>query len=361
MRRSMCSRPRAMWWACHRFHRRFVDFAFTDPSEVGKSLPGVRINDPLLCPLGHTVAELDFVQVITTKTPPEPRLAQFRGHTDGANRIRQWYKRSHPTKTSAGRDSLERETGRNGWLMPAQGEAIAKVAAPLQNLGGTEDLPLHSLRGVTCIRCSTRLREEDRLASEAAAPVLSKRGSGPLEVSGQSRPKTLATRHQRQRDPLALRSDYRLRRVCCCPLPGERSWARALATMASQFHRQDCAKRQQNPVWKAPPARALDPTPTPAPPLPVQLRIEGARPGRVLKDILTRLSDSRSNGSDARVRTHLRTRLRRPQGELLEVAGNCATTSTRSAPMATCSTSAAPAIRLKGRAASYAVMPSNPC
>jgi RelA/SpoT family (p)ppGpp synthetase len=281
-----------------------VDFAYRIHSEIGNHCQGVRINDRL-CPLATPLQNGDFVQVITAKAAhPSLDWLNFVATPTARNRVRQWYKRSHRDENiSRGTEMLERELGRDGFDALLHGEAMAKVAKRC-NLVGTEDL-LASLGfgGVTLQQVINRLREEIRLASAAAAPVLSNE-----QVAA-----AVGTAHADHPAPLAPGGsspiqgleglDYRLG-GCCSPLPGEGIvGAVALGNHGITIHRQDCANVAQVPAerrllvdWN-PASTAQNRR------YPVQLRIEVLDRVGVLKDILMRLSDHRINVSDARVRT----------------------------------------------------------
>ena len=281
-----------------------VDFAYRIHSEIGNHCQGVRINDRL-CPLATPLQNGDFVQVITAKAAhPSLDWLNFVATPTARNRVRQWYKRSHRDENiSRGTEMLERELGRDGFDALLHGEAMAKVAKRC-NLVGTEDL-LASLGfgGVTLQQVINRLREEIRLASAAAAPVLSNEqvaaGVGPAHAG---HPAPLAPAGSSPIQGLEG-LDYRLG-GCCSPLPGEGIvGAVALGNHGITIHRQDCANVAQVPAerrllvdWN-PASTAQNRR------YPVQLRIEVLDRVGVLKDILMRLSDHRINVSDARVRT----------------------------------------------------------
>jgi (p)ppGpp synthase/HD superfamily hydrolase len=87
-------------------------------------------------------------------------------------------------------------------------------------------------------------------------------------------------------------------------LPGEAIVGSvALGNHGITIHRQDCANVNQMPVERRLPVRWNPLADPQRRRFPVQIRIEVLDRVGVLKDILTRLSDSRINVSDARVRT----------------------------------------------------------
>jgi len=279
-----------------------VDFAYRIHSEVGNHCQGVRINDRL-APLATPLQNGDFVQVITTKNAhPSLDWLNFVATPTARNRIRAWYKKSHRDENiQRGTAMLERELGRDGFDALLRGEALSRVARRC-NLVGSEDL-LASLGfgGVTLQQVVNRLREEIRLASATAPPVLSnEQVAAGVAAAAPSTPL--------QPSPgspiLGVEGlEYRMG-GCCCPLPGEAIVGSvALGNHGITIHRQDCFNVSQTPVERRLPVRWNTGHEAPQRRYPVRLRIEVLDRVGVLKDILTRLSDHRINVSDARVRT----------------------------------------------------------
>nr|WP_259720609.1 bifunctional (p)ppGpp synthetase/guanosine-3',5'-bis(diphosphate) 3'-pyrophosphohydrolase [Synechococcus sp. CS-1328] len=281
-----------------------VDFAFRIHSEVGNHCQGVRINDRL-CPLATPLQNGDFVQVITAKNAhPSLDWLNFVATPTARNRIRQWYKRSHrEDNIQRGTDMLERELGREGFDGLLNGEAMARVARRC-NLVGTEDLlAALGFGGVTLHQVLNRLREEIRLATEAATPVLSNEqvaaGVGSQATAVPPGPGSGAGSPILGVEGL----EYRMG-GCCSPLPGEPILGSvALGNHGITIHRQDCSNVAQVPLERRLPVRWNPAIDQGKRRYPVQLRIEVLDRVGVLKDILTRLSDHRINVSDARVRT----------------------------------------------------------
>ncbi|QPN61474.1 bifunctional (p)ppGpp synthetase/guanosine-3',5'-bis(diphosphate) 3'-pyrophosphohydrolase [Synechococcus sp. CBW1002] len=281
-----------------------VDFAFRIHSEVGNHCQGVRINDRL-CPLATPLQNGDFVQVITAKNAhPSLDWLNFVATPTARNRIRQWYKRSHrEDNIQRGTAMLERELGREGLDGLLNGEAMARVARRC-NLVGTEDLlAALGFGGVTLHQVLNRLREEIRLATEAAAPVLSNEQVA-AGVGAQATAVPLAPGSGAGSPILGVEGlEYRLG-GCCSPLPGEPILGSvALGNHGITIHRQDCSNVAQVPLERRLPVRWNPAIDQGKRRYPVQLRIEVLDRVGVLKDILTRLSDHRINVSDARVRT----------------------------------------------------------
>ena len=284
-----------------------VDFAYRIHSEIGNHCQGVRINDRL-CPLATPLQNGDFVQVITAKTAhPSLDWLNFVATPTARNRIRHWYKTSHREENILrGTELLERELGRDGFDALLNGEAMAKVARRC-NLTGTEDL-LASLGfgGVTLHQVLNRLREELRLATAAAAPVLSNEQLAANVSAARSAQTEAQSALAGGASPiLGLEGlDYRMG-GCCSPLPGEPILgAVALGNHGITIHRHDCSNVDQVPAERRLPVRWNPAAEARPRRYPVQLRIEVLDRVGVLKDILTRLSDHRINVSDARVRTN---------------------------------------------------------
>ncbi|MEB3177401.1 MAG: bifunctional (p)ppGpp synthetase/guanosine-3',5'-bis(diphosphate) 3'-pyrophosphohydrolase [Synechococcus sp.] len=279
-----------------------VDFAYRIHSEVGNHCQGVRIND-LLSPLATPLQNGDFVQVITAKNAhPSLDWLNFVATPTARDRIRQWYKRSHREENILrGRDLLERELGRDGFDALLNSEPMARVASRC-NLHSVDDLMASlGFGGVTLHQVTNRLREEIRLQEEAQTPQLTDE-----ELARSFSEQSQASR---EADPsgspiLGVEGlEYRLG-CCCAPLPGEAILGTvALGNHGITIHRQDCANLSQTPVERRLPVRWNPVASEHRRRYPVQLRIEVLDRVGILKDVLTRLSDSSINVSDARVRT----------------------------------------------------------
>jgi RelA/SpoT family (p)ppGpp synthetase len=287
-----------------------VDFAFRIHSEVGNHCQGARINDRL-CPLATPLQNGDFVQILTSKSAhPSLDWLNFVATPTARNRIRQWYKRSHRDENiQRGRAMLERELGRDGLEALLQGEAMARAARRC-NLTASEDLlAALGFGGVTLHQALNRLREEMRLltaertpepSNEEVARAVQQAPSAPASQGGRAASGTPA-----ETPILGLEGlEYRLG-GCCSPLPGESIVGTvALGNHGITIHRQDCGNVATIPAERRLPVRwNPDPACLARQRYPVQLRIDVLDRVGILKDILTRLSDSRINVSDARVST----------------------------------------------------------
>ena len=281
-----------------------VDFAYRIHSEIGNHCHGTRINDRL-CSLSTPLKNGDFVEVLTSRTAhPSLDWLNFVATPTARNRIRQWYKRSHRDETiQRGKELLERELGRSGFESLLNSEACLRVAERC-NLKSTEDLlAALGFGALTLQQVLNRLREEVRLQNVAVNQNKNHEAADEqLEVSTS----TLPTRHAHgNSEPIhGLEGlDYRLG-GCCCPLPGEPIFgAVALGNHGITIHRQECGNIASTPSERRLPVHWNKNSLMDTERFPVQLRIEVIDRVGILKDILMRLSDSRINVSDARVKT----------------------------------------------------------
>ena len=209
-----------------------------------------------------------------------------------------------PTQKASGREMM-RTLLRAPDYRASLGDRLVGVRInALGSVHGTEDLlAALGFGGVTLQQVVNRLREEVRLSTAAAAPVLSNEDLA-RSVSDQPMLPPPSAAETGGSPILGLEGlEYRLG-GCCCPLPGEAIVGSvALGNHGITIHRQDCSNVAAVPVERRLPVRWNPAADQQHRRYPVQIRIEVLDRVGVLKDILTRLSDSRINVSDARVRT----------------------------------------------------------
>ena len=153
---------------------------------------------------------------------------------------------------------------------------------------------------MTLHQVTNRLREELRLQEEAETPELSNE-----ELARNLSEQTNSSQGDPSGSPIlgVEGLEYRLG-GCCSPLPGEPILGTvALGNHGITIHRQDCANLRQTPVERRLPVRWNPVVSEHRRRYQVQLRIEVLDRVGILKDVLTRLSDSSINVSDARVKT----------------------------------------------------------
>ncbi len=281
-----------------------VDFAYRIHSEVGNHCHGIRINDRL-CPLSTLLKNGDFVQVITSKTAhPSLDWLNFVATPTARNRIRQWYKRSHRDETiERGKELLEKELGRNGFDALLNSDAMTKVSERCDSQSTEDLLSTLGFGGITVQQVLNRLREEIRLQNIAPEQTPSNEDVA-NQLIQQSESNSSRNTSPEGSPILGVEGlDYRLG-GCCSPLPGEAILGTvALGNHGITIHRQDCSNVTSIPSERRLPVHWNDDIAFANKRFPIQLRIEVIDRVGILKDILMRLSDSRINVSDARVKT----------------------------------------------------------
>ena len=281
-----------------------VDFAYRIHSEVGNHCHGTRINDRL-CPLSTPLKNGDFIQILTNRTAhPSLDWLNFVATPTARNRIRQWYKRSHRDETiQRGKELLEKELGRNEFDALIKSNDMVKVSNRC-NLSTTEDLlAALGFGALTLHQVMNRLREEIRLKNIGSEKILSNSDlAKEIEAQGASNFERV-TSHSKVPILGVEGLDYRLG-GCCSPLPGESILGTvALGNHGITIHRQDCENIVSIPTDRRLPVHWNQEPSIGGERFPVQLRIEVIDRVGILKDILMRLSDSKINVSDARVKT----------------------------------------------------------
>ena len=281
-----------------------VDFAYRIHSEVGNHCHGTRINDRLST-LSTPLQNGDFVQILTSKTAhPSLDWLNFVATPTARNRIRQWYKKSHRDETiQRGKELLEKEVGRNGFEALLNSDPMKKVAERC-NLHTTEDL-LGALGfgAITMQQVLNRLREEVHLQN--LTPQKPQTNADVAKELVEHVTASPSSPHSSIGDPIigVEGLDYRLG-GCCSPLPGEPIVGTvALGNHGITIHRRDCTNVASIPSERKLPVHWNQRASVENARFPVQLRIEVIDRVGILKDILMRLSDSRINVSDARVKT----------------------------------------------------------
>jgi GTP diphosphokinase / guanosine-3',5'-bis(diphosphate) 3'-diphosphatase len=283
-----------------------VDFAYRIHTEVGNHCCGARANGRMVT-LETPLKNGDIVEIMTQKNAhPSLDWLNFVATTAARNRIRQWYKRSRREENVLrGREMLEKELGKSGFDALLKSEPMQSVAERC-NYQAPEDLLAALGYGeVTLNLVVNRLRETIRKQQ----PLDLKLEAGSLDSV------TLPVPNQRS-VPTAPPSDSPILGIeglmyhmagCCHAVPGEPIIA--VVTLGSRgisVHRQGCPNVDSIPGdrlipvrWNAAGNQANGRKPT----YPVEVQIEVLDRVGVLKDILTRLTDSKVNVHNAQVKT----------------------------------------------------------
>lgn len=283
-----------------------VDFAYRIHTEVGNHCCGARANGRMVT-LETPLKNGDIVEIMTQKNAhPSLDWLNFVATTAARNRIRQWYKRSRREENVLrGREMLEKEMGKSGFDALLKSEPMQSVAercnyqAPEDLLAGlgygevTLNLVVNRLRETIRKHQPPSLKlETEFLNTSLTAPAMSHRSSSTAESS--------------DAPILGIEGLVYHMAGCCHAVPGEPIIA--VVTLGSRgisVHRQGCPNVDSIPGdrlipvrWNAS-SRANGRVPT----YPVEVQIEVLDRVGVLKDILTRLTDSKVNVHNAQVKT----------------------------------------------------------
>jgi GTP diphosphokinase / guanosine-3',5'-bis(diphosphate) 3'-diphosphatase len=287
-----------------------VDFAYRIHTEVGNHCCGARVSGRMIT-LDTPLKNGDIVEVLTQKNAhPSLDWLNFVMTTTARNRIRQWYKRSRREENVLrGRDMLEKEMGKSGFDALLKSEPMQSVAERC-NYQAPEDLLAGLGYGeVTLNLVVNRLRETIRKQqpSELKGEIgIAADGSVLLPQS---------TAVHRNAPPLSSPSDAPILGIaglmhhiagCCHPVPGEPIiGVVTLGSRGISIHRQGCSNVDAIPGDRLIPVRWNTTTQNNGrkPTYPVEIQIEVLDRVGVLKDILTRLTDSKVNVHNAQVKT----------------------------------------------------------
>ena len=280
-----------------------VDFAYRIHTEVGNHMKGARINDRWSV-LDRPLENGDIVEIITQKNcHPSLDWLNFVVTPTARNRIRQWYKRSHREENlTRGRILLEKGLGKKGFDALLKSEQM-QITAQKCNYQTADDLLAALGYGeVTLNQVVNRLRDvtkelqpvEEIPEEIVTASNISERNSDRSNDNG-------------SKHPIAgVEGLLHNLAGCCKPLPGEsiigvvtRSSSRGIS-----IHRQGCHNLSSVPAERLIPVswNRIDEHGRPIT-YPVDIQIEAIDRVGVLKDILTRLSDSNVNVRNAGVKT----------------------------------------------------------
>ncbi|MGB8699778.1 MAG: bifunctional (p)ppGpp synthetase/guanosine-3',5'-bis(diphosphate) 3'-pyrophosphohydrolase [Thermosynechococcaceae cyanobacterium] len=288
-----------------------VDFAYRIHTEVGNHCCGARVNGRMVT-LDSPLKNGDIVEVMTQKSAhPSLDWLNFVTTTTARNRIRQWYKRSRREENVLrGREMLEKELGKSGFDALLKSDPMQSVAERC-NYQSPEDLLAGLGYGeVTLNLVVNRLRETIRKQQPSAL-------KGDVGIAGESGvnpplPTPAANRTVSQvttvTDAPILGVEGLMYHIagCCHAVPGEPIiGVVTLSSRGISIHRQGCQNVDQVPGDRLIPVRWNAKTPPNGrrPTYPVEIQIEVMDRVGVLKDILTRLTDSKVNVHNAQVKT----------------------------------------------------------
>jgi GTP diphosphokinase / guanosine-3',5'-bis(diphosphate) 3'-diphosphatase len=287
-----------------------VDFAYRIHTEVGNHCCGARVSGRMV-PLDTHLRNGDIVEVLTQKNAhPSLDWLNFVTTTSARNRIRQWYKRSHRDENVLrGRDLLEKEMGKTGFdalLKSAPMQSVAErcnYQAPEDLLAGlgygevTLNLVVNRLRETIRKQQSPDLKAD--MGIEADSSVLLTTGTPSLN-------RNIPPNTASDAPILGIEGLMHHMAGCCHPVPGEPIiGVVTLGSRGISIHRQGCSNVDAIPGDRLIPVRwnTANQNKGRRPTFPVEIQIEVLDRVGVLKDILTRLTDSKVNVHNAQVKT----------------------------------------------------------
>jgi GTP diphosphokinase / guanosine-3',5'-bis(diphosphate) 3'-diphosphatase len=288
-----------------------VDFAYRIHTEVGNHCAGARVSGRMV-PLDTVLKNGDIVEVLTQKNAhPSLDWLNFVTTTAARNRIRQWYKRSRREENILrGREMLEKEMGKSGFDALLKSEPMQLVTERC-NYQHPDDLLAGLGYGeVTLNLVVNRLRE----TIQKLQPTDLKPEDGILADQSLTLP-SATTPSNRNSPPPSQSSDAPILGIeglmyhmagCCHAVPGEPIiGVVTLSSRGISIHRQGCHNVESIPGDRLIPVRWNTNTESNGrrPTYPVEIQIEVLDRLGVLKDILTRLTDSKVNVHKAEVKT----------------------------------------------------------
>jgi GTP diphosphokinase / guanosine-3',5'-bis(diphosphate) 3'-diphosphatase len=286
-----------------------VDFAYRIHTEVGNHCAGGKVNGRIVT-LDTRLHNGDIVEILTQKNGhPSLDWLNFAVTESARNRIRQWYKRSHRDQNlSRGRDMLEKELGKSGFEALLKSDPM-QTAAERCNYSTPEDLLAALGYGeVTLNLVVNRIREAVKAQQKVAPPAPETLDAQVAALSAslpkaQKEPPSSTTKSDKA-PILGVEGLVHHLAGCCTPVPGEPIIG--VVTMSSRgisIHRQGCQNLEQISGDRFVPLRWNTPNAPVQRPLtyPVNLQVEVIDRVGVLRDILTRLSDSNINVRDVRL------------------------------------------------------------
>ncbi|NJK41568.1 MAG: bifunctional (p)ppGpp synthetase/guanosine-3',5'-bis(diphosphate) 3'-pyrophosphohydrolase [Acaryochloridaceae cyanobacterium SU_2_1] len=282
-----------------------VDFAYRIHTEVGNHCFGARVNGRMVT-LDRPLKNGDIVEIMTQKVPSSLDWLNFVATHTARNRIRQWYKRSHRDENILrGREMLEKSLGKKGFDALLKSEPMQMVATRC-NYSSPEDLLAGLGYGeVTLNSVANRLREAIRNQQETTTPLTTAESA--LNLPSQTPQRPLSSGKPSDSPIAGVEGLVFHMAGCCHPVPGESIiGAVTLSHRGITIHRQGCKNVDNIPGDRLIPVEWNITHQSPQgrrPTYPIEIEIEVIDRVGILKDILTRLTDSRVNVYNAQVKT----------------------------------------------------------
>ncbi len=278
-----------------------VDFAYRIHTEVGNTCTGAKVNGKIVT-LDYELHNGDIVDILTNKRST-PRLdwIKFVQTQQAKTRIRQWFKKNFKEEHEAqGRQLIEAELTKNGVEELIRSGRMMDTAKEL-NYTCVEDLFTALGAGeINAPRVINRLKKYTAHATQAT--------EGAKDNLPKMRPVQQSHKNYEHKDSEIEGLQGMLYHLakCCTPVPGEEIIGVVTRSRGVMVHRDDCSNlshvnpdRQMVVEWgrKAAEKQASSKHS-------VKLEAHVIDRVGVLKDILGKIADTRTNLSNTKVRMH---------------------------------------------------------
>ncbi len=275
-----------------------VDFAYRVHTEVGHRCMGSKANGRIV-PLDYRLRNSDIVEIITTKEDnPKLDWLNFVRTPAARTKVKGWFKKQKRDETIVlGRSALESEIKKLG-LIPSDilSEKYVPVLMKEYNFSAADDLYSSIGYGETsAFQVAKRARavwQKDRGIIEVTEEAVPERIS----------PKKGAPKGKHTVSVSGLKNVLVRFSKCCRPLPGEEIVGFVTKGRGVAIHRRDCPNIANVEV---PGARLVkvDWVPGAEAIYPVEVEVQAFDRVGVLKDILEKIVETKTNVSGANVKT----------------------------------------------------------
>ncbi|MCX5750035.1 MAG: bifunctional (p)ppGpp synthetase/guanosine-3',5'-bis(diphosphate) 3'-pyrophosphohydrolase [Candidatus Saganbacteria bacterium] len=274
-----------------------VDFAYHVHTQVGHRCVGAKVNGKIV-PLDHRLSNGDIVEILTSnKDNPKLNWLNFVRTSGGKTKIKQWFKKQKREENiDRGKASFEEELKSIGVNdLSVITDSILKDIYEKHNAGTKEDLFAlignGELSSVQLARECRKSLEKNNIIETAEEEIPR------VKTAPQKEKKTKQGINVRGMDNILIRLGK-----CCFPLPGDEIIGFVTKGRGITVHRLDCsnvaeAKDINNKVVEVEWDKLSETA------YPVNIEIEAFDRVGVLKDILSQISETKTNIESAEIRT----------------------------------------------------------
>jgi len=271
-----------------------IDFAYHVHSDVGHHCVGAKVNGKIV-PLTYELQTGDICEALVNKGSPGPSLDWLSvcRTSSAKHKIKQWFRKNRREENiAAGRDTLERELARQQLQAVATPQFLQACAARLNYPTLDDLLAALGFGDASLGSIVARAREEARKRKIVALPL-------ERQAVGVRKPTRRATSGVRVRGMGGVMVRFA---KCCRPVPGDAILGFITQGKGVSVHRLECPNAGQ---LGAQPERlidvAWDVSPTDA--HIVDIEIEAADRAGLLQDIMSVLSEHKTNATSVTART----------------------------------------------------------